>query len=114
MWQLQAGLKPCCCSQLPVTFWKNISRPPGTKPHQPHLTNLTVKIIRISFYTILGVMIVGLLAAAETSETKNQNERVARGKYLATFGGCNDCHTSLKMTNPVLAAVGPNGEKTFE
>lgn len=24
--------------------------------------------------------------------------RVARGKYLVTIGGCNDCHTPLKMT----------------
>ena len=28
-------------------------------------------------------------------------DRVARGKYLVTVGGCNDCHTPLKM--------GPNG-----
>ncbi len=44
-------------------------------------------------------MIVGLLTAADTSETTNQNERVAHGKYLVTFGGCNDCHTPLKMTD---------------
>lgn len=24
---------------------------------------------------------------------------VARGKYLVTFGGCNDCHTPLKLTS---------------
>ena len=27
-----------------------------------------------------------------------ESDRVARGKYLVNFGGCNDCHTPLKMT----------------
>ena len=26
-------------------------------------------------------------------------EQIARGKYLVNFGGCNDCHTPLKMTD---------------
>ncbi|HEX2120415.1 MAG TPA: c-type cytochrome [Thermoanaerobaculia bacterium] len=37
--------------------------------------------------------------AADAAQT--QAAKVARGKYLVGFGGCNDCHTPLKM--------GPNG-----
>ena len=37
-----------------------------------------------------------LLTASRTSETKAA--QVARGKYLVSFGACNDCHTPLKFT----------------
>jgi mono/diheme cytochrome c family protein len=37
------------------------------------------------------------LAARFSSEA--QAERIARGKYLVAYGGCNDCHTPLKMTD---------------
>jgi mono/diheme cytochrome c family protein len=32
---------------------------------------------------------------------RSKAERIARGGYLVTFGGCHDCHTPLK--------IGPNG-----
>jgi len=38
--------------------------------------------------------------AAGTGKTTNA-DKIARGKYLVTITGCNDCHTPLK--------VGPNG-----
>jgi len=38
-----------------------------------------------------------LTAAAETPR-KPDPKQVARGKYLVTIGGCNDCHTPLKNT----------------
>ncbi|MFT3915169.1 MAG: c-type cytochrome [Anaeromyxobacteraceae bacterium] len=41
---------------------------------------------------------VGVAAAAPS---KADPKQVARGKYLVTLGGCNDCHTPWKM--------GPNG-----
>ena len=36
---------------------------------------------------------------AEKSKKPVHADPVARGKYLVTFGGCNDCHTPLKMTD---------------
>jgi mono/diheme cytochrome c family protein len=32
---------------------------------------------------------------AQKSKKPANVDRVARGKYLVTFGGCNDCHTPL-------------------
>jgi mono/diheme cytochrome c family protein len=40
-------------------------------------------------------------SAAKPASAKPATGAVARGKYLVTIGGCNDCHTPLKM--------GPNG-----
>jgi len=46
--------------------------------------------------TLLAVLAaVGVHAAAPG---KADPKLVARGKYLVTIGGCNDCHTPLKMT----------------
>ena len=44
------------------------------------------------------VPVAGLLLAAKPS-ARRHDEQVARGKYLVTVGGCNDCHTPLKMTS---------------
>jgi len=40
-------------------------------------------------------------APAPGAEPASATDKVARGKYLVTIAGCNDCHTPLKM--------GPNG-----
>lgn len=52
-----------------------------------------------------SIIIVALLAVPATlvltgshSADVAKNAQVARGKYLVSFGGCNDCHTPLKMT----------------
>jgi mono/diheme cytochrome c family protein len=51
--------------------------------------------------------LVVVIAAAACSEppahaaSPSDPARIARGQYLVTIGGCNDCHTPLKM--------GPNG-----
>jgi mono/diheme cytochrome c family protein len=38
------------------------------------------------------------LALGTTSPARaGEDARVARGRYLVTLGGCNDCHTPLKM-----------------
>ena len=47
---------------------------------------------------LLGAFSVLLLIGANKSEKPAVPDLVARGKYLVTFGGCNDCHTPLKMT----------------
>jgi mono/diheme cytochrome c family protein len=46
----------------------------------------------------LGVVVAGVATAALTRTTgRTQQARVERGRYLVTVGGCNDCHTPLKM-----------------
>jgi hypothetical protein len=46
-----------------------------------------------------GIVVAGIGAAAVTRTTpaRAQQTRVERGRYLVTVGGCNDCHTPLKM-----------------
>jgi len=60
---------------------------------------------RKSVRTMMMVAMLGLAAASCTTrgeaETRTSTDRVERGKYLVTIGGCNDCHTPWK--------VGPNG-----
>jgi mono/diheme cytochrome c family protein len=51
----------------------------------------------------MGVIAAGALLAAiaggacTQSQTKSHAAKVERGKYLVTVGGCNDCHTPLKL-----------------
>ena len=46
-----------------------------------------------------GIVVAGITTVALTRTTagRTQQARVERGKYLVTVGGCNDCHTPLKM-----------------
>lgn len=51
--------------------------------------------------SVLGVAVIilpvaGLLLAAKSPQ-EAEAAKVARGKYLVTFGDCNDCHTPMKM-----------------
>ncbi len=52
------------------------------------------------------ILLVGLVAIPATvilttakSVGESTASQIARGKYLVSFGGCNDCHTPLKMTD---------------
>ncbi len=52
------------------------------------------------------ILLVGLVAIPATvilTAAKSVGEStaspIARGKYLVSFGGCNDCHTPFKMTD---------------
>jgi mono/diheme cytochrome c family protein len=48
---------------------------------------------RVALGALAGLLAVaGLSAQAAASDTA-QDARVARGRYLVTIGGCNDCHT---------------------
>jgi hypothetical protein len=47
--------------------------------------------------TLAAVPLTGLVLASTTSPKKAPSDQIARGKYLVTIGGCNDCHTPLKM-----------------
>jgi len=42
--------------------------------------------------------VLACVGVAAASPAKSDPKQVARGKYLVTIGGCNDCHTPLKMT----------------
>jgi len=50
-------------------------------------------------FGIVTVVVAGIGVTALTRSTaaRTQQTRVERGKYLVTVGGCNDCHTPLKM-----------------
>jgi hypothetical protein len=63
-------------------------------------TSAAVIAVAITFAAVLAT---NTLSAGKTvPEVKpNPSERIARGEYLVTIGGCNDCHTPWKM--------GPNG-----
>jgi mono/diheme cytochrome c family protein len=48
----------------------------------------------------VAVLLLAAVTSADTPAAKAdpQTEKVKRGKYLVTVGGCNDCHTPMKMT----------------
>jgi hypothetical protein len=60
---------------------------------------------RTTLLLVWGLLLAGVLAAgalrSAADEEGGGGARVARGKYLVAIGGCNDCHTPLKL--------GPNG-----
>jgi mono/diheme cytochrome c family protein len=51
------------------------------------------------FLMCLGSAAAILLLTAGKQRTDPAIEQIQRGKYLVTFGGCNDCHTPLKSTS---------------
>jgi hypothetical protein len=53
--------------------------------------------MKIRFSDIaVGALCLGLIVLASTWPV-HANDKVARGKYLVTTSGCNDCHTPWKM-----------------
>lgn len=62
-------------------------------------------IVGLSLSILAAGAIAGTRGAAKPSKQQSvaaiTKQRVARGEYLVTIGGCNDCHTPFKM--------GPNG-----
>ena len=61
--------------------------------------------IRIATSSLLCLVLVGACAGRE-EPAQADPETIARGRYLVTLGGCNDCHTPkiLTPTGPVLLA----------
>jgi hypothetical protein len=56
----------------------------------------------LTLITLLGLAALGaalpILAGKDAKPSKvPATSRVERGKYIVTFGGCNDCHTPFKM-----------------
>src|SRR6187549_1016972 len=51
-----------------------------------------------SFIVFAAHVVAALLAVSSPlSGSYQRSERIQRGKYLVTIGGCNDCHTPWKM-----------------
>jgi len=48
--------------------------------------------------TLFALLALASASRAATDASPSASDPVERGRYLVTFGGCNDCHTPLKMT----------------
>src|SRR5262245_31760500 len=55
----------------------------------------------IPFFVLALTLVSGILARAgapvELAATAANAAQITRGQYLVTIGGCNDCHTPLKL-----------------
>lgn len=47
---------------------------------------------------LIGILGLALLPAANALSGSPTKAQIMRGEYLATFGGCNDCHSPKVMT----------------
>jgi mono/diheme cytochrome c family protein len=56
---------------------------------------MSKKLLLVLSLAVLPVA--GLLLASKSADAA-RSDRVARGKYLVAYGGCNDCHTPQIMT----------------
>ncbi len=48
---------------------------------------------RVALGALAGLFIAAAFSAQVVASEAAQDARVARGRYLVTIGGCNDCHT---------------------
>jgi len=58
-----------------------------------------MKASKLALFAALCAAPALLIFGAEKSKTPAGANPVARGKYLVSFGGCNDCHTPFKLTD---------------
>ena len=54
-------------------------------------------LLSITFFTLAAFFFILQLNCSSKKELSN-DELIARGKYMATIGGCNDCHSPKIMT----------------
>ena len=47
--------------------------------------------------TLFATMVARATASADAASGQTPDARIARGQYLVSFGGCNDCHTPWKL-----------------
>ena len=59
----------------------------------------TMKMLKLALLAALCATPALFILGAEKSKKPAIANPVARGKYLVTFGGCDDCHTPLKLTS---------------
>jgi len=57
-----------------------------------------MKPFTITLLTVLCASPALVILGVDKSKKPAEADPVARGKYLVTFGGCNDCHTPFKAT----------------
>jgi mono/diheme cytochrome c family protein len=53
---------------------------------------------RIAALALAVLATAAALGTSAATPTKGDPEQIARGRYLVTLGGCNDCHTPWKAT----------------
>jgi len=53
--------------------------------------------ITILALVAVSAVLVTMSVTAKSTNVPTRQEQIARGAYLVTVGGCNDCHTPLKM-----------------
>lgn len=58
-----------------------------------------IAVLSLVVVVAMGIVMAGgsESASAKPGSKQVQAERVKRGQYLVTIGGCNDCHTPFKM-----------------
>ena len=55
-------------------------------------------LVKTRLVLVLVVLpVAGLVMAAKFSHEAH-SDKIERGKYLVSYGGCNDCHTPMRMT----------------
>ena len=107
---------PVSCPDRSWSSGRRLGRQ-GIEPSMSVRRAIMTKAHRLRIVTA-GAAVAALGTAACTRAKADRHEpraRVERGKYLVTVGGCNDCHTPLKMgregarTRLVTHAVGTPG-----
>ena len=74
----------------------------------PHFRRSMRRAARFASLLLLIATTTGPVVAADTAPRKGADaDKLARGKYLVTVAGCNDCHTPWKM-----GAKGPEPDMT--
>src|SRR4051794_24190332 len=53
--------------------------------------------LTITALVALGAVAATLSINAKSTNVPTKQQQIARGQYLVTIGGCNDCHTPWKM-----------------
>src|SRR5688572_27747593 len=82
---------------------------PRIYTHQKHLTQMNAKLLS-TIVLASSLTMFNCSAPEKKSESANvkpetpQKELIARGKYLVTVAGCNDCH-SPKLLTPHGVAI---------
>jgi len=68
----------------------------GASPRGTLSSNLARAALLASALTLVSSLAASSVSAAEPSATPPGSDKLARGKYLVTIAGCNDCHTPYK------------------
>jgi mono/diheme cytochrome c family protein len=74
----------------------------------PHFRRRLTRVARFASMLLVIATTTGPVIAADPAPKKSADaDKLARGKYLVTVAGCNDCHTPWKM-----GAKGPEPDMT--